>query len=64
MHAGGTGGNLTLSDGAGHIADVALLGQYLAAGGSASSASSALLQLSSDHITGSTSTLVTTSFHG
>jgi hypothetical protein len=63
-NAGGTGGDLTVKDGYGHIADIALLGQYLAAGTTASSASSNLFQLSADHVTGSTGTLVTTSFHG
>ena len=63
-NAGGTGGALTVNDGAGHIADIALLGQYLAAGGSATSATSNLFQVSADHVTGSTGTLVTTSFHG
>jgi len=63
-NAGGTGGALTVSDGDGHLASVALLGQYLAANGTASSASSSLFQLSADHVTGSTGTLVTTSFHG
>ncbi len=63
-NAGGTGGNLSVSDGAGHIADIGLLGQYLAAGGSASSGTSNLFQLSADHVTGSSGTLVSTSFHG
>jgi hypothetical protein len=63
-NAGGTGGALTVSDGAGHAANVALLGQYLAANGTASSATSNLFQLSADHIVGSSGTLVTTSFHG
>jgi hypothetical protein len=63
-NAGGTAGDLTVKDGYGHIADIALLGQYLAAGATATSATSSLFQLSSDHVTGSTGTLVTTSFHG
>jgi hypothetical protein len=63
-NAGGTGGELTVSDGSGHVADVALIGQYLAANGSATSAASDLFMLSADYVTGSTGTLVTTSFHG
>ncbi len=63
-NAGGTGGDLAVKDGNGHIADIGLLGQYLAAGGAATSATSNLFQLSADHITGSTGTLVATSFHG
>ena len=63
-NAGGTGGDLTVKDGSGHIADIGLLGQYLAAGGTATSATSSLFQLSADNVTGSTGTLVTTSFHG
>jgi hypothetical protein len=45
-------------------ADIAPLGQYLAASGSATSATSNLFQVSADHVTGSAGTLVTTSFHG
>jgi hypothetical protein len=63
-NASGTGGDLTVKDGSGHVADIGLLGQYMAAGGSATSATSNLFQLSSDHVTGSSGTLVTTSFHG
>jgi hypothetical protein len=63
-NAGGTGGALNVNDGLGNIADIALLGQYMTANGVADSSTSNLFQVSSDHLTNSTGTLVTTSFHG
>jgi hypothetical protein len=63
-NAGGTGGTLSVNDTAGDTAKIALLGQYLAAGGSATSANSNLFRLSADHIDNTGGTLVTTSFHG
>ncbi len=59
----GTGGLLTVSDQAGDTAKIALLGQYLAAGLSATSASSNLFVVSADHIAHSSGTEITTNFH-
>jgi hypothetical protein len=59
----GKGGSLTVSDGNGDIARVTLLGQYLAAGTSANSATSMLFQVAADTIDHTSGTLVTTSFH-
>jgi len=59
------GGTLTVTDGKnGPAANILLLGQYLAAGATASSAArSALFQITADDITGTTGISVTTSFH-
>jgi hypothetical protein len=58
----GQQGVLSVKDGLGDTAKVTLLGQYLAAGGTAHAGTSTLFQLSSDTVTNTTGTLVTTSF--
>ena len=63
-NANGNRGVLTVNDGSGDIANITLLGQYLAADASASSATSNLFHASADDVTHTTGTLVTTSFHG
>ena len=63
-NANGNRGALTVSDGNGDIARIALLGQYLAAGATANSASSDLFHVAADTIEHTAGTLVTTSFHG
>ncbi len=63
-NANGNRGALTVSDGNGDVAHIALLGQYLAAGATANSATSNLFHVAADTIDHTTGTLVTTSFHG
>jgi hypothetical protein len=63
-NANGNRGALTVSDGNGDVARIALLGQYLAAGATANSATSDLFHVAADTIDHTTGTLVTTSFHG
>jgi hypothetical protein len=58
-NSGGTGGTLSMADGT-HTANIALIGHYLAANGTASSGSSNLFQTANDSGTG---TLVTTTHH-
>jgi hypothetical protein len=60
-NANGKQGVLTVSDSSGDIARITLLGQYLAAGKSASSgAGSTLFETAKDSVTGTGGTLVTT----
>ena len=60
----GNRGALTVSDGNGDVHHIALLGQYMAAGATANSATSNLFHVAADTIDHTTVTLVTTSFHG
>jgi hypothetical protein len=62
-NANGQQGVLTVADGNGHVANISLLGQYLAAGTSATSASSTLFQTATDNSTNTAGTLITTNFH-
>jgi probable HAF family extracellular repeat protein len=62
-NANGQQGILTVKDEIGDTAKITLLGQYLAAGASATSAHSELFQISSDNVTNTTGTLITTNFH-
>ncbi len=63
-NANGNRGALTVADGNGDIARIALLGQYIAAGATVNSATSNLFHVAADSIDHTTGTLVTTSFHG
>jgi large repetitive protein len=58
-NASGNQGVLTVKDGS-HTANITLLGQYLAANTSATSASSSLFLMAADNITNTTGTLITT----
>jgi hypothetical protein len=58
-NSAGSGGTLSITDGS-HKANIALIGHYLAANGTASSGSSTLFQTAIDSGTG---TLVTTTHH-
>jgi hypothetical protein len=60
--AGGQQGVLSVKDGLGDTTNLTLLGQYLAANGTAHSGTSSLFQFSADNITNTTGTLVATSF--
>jgi hypothetical protein len=61
-NATGTQGVLSVKDGIGDTTNLTLMGQYLAANGTAQSGTSTLFQLSADTITSTTGTLVTTNF--
>jgi hypothetical protein len=56
-------GMLTVADGNGDTASIALLGQYVAAGQTVTSASSTIFQTASDDLTHTIGTLLTTSVH-
>jgi hypothetical protein len=58
----GQQGILTVKDGSGDTANIALIGQYLAAGSSATSATSTLFNVAADDVMHSSGTLVTTTF--
>jgi hypothetical protein len=60
--ANGQQGVLAMKDGLGDTTNITLLGQCLAANGTAQSGTSSLFQLSADNFTSTTGTLVTTSF--
>ena len=62
-NANGQQGVLTVKDHLGDVVNIALLGQYLAAGGTAKSATSNIFQTSADDITNSGGTLITTNVH-
>ena len=59
----GRSGVLTVHDASGDTAKINLLGQYLAANTTVTSANSSLFQRSADDVTGTTGTLITTTFH-
>jgi hypothetical protein len=63
-NANGNRGALTVADGNGDTARIALLGQYIAAGATVNSATSNLFHVAADSIDHTAGTLVTTSFHG
>ena len=59
----GKQGALTVSDANGDTAKITLLGYYLAAGKTVTSANSSLFHMAADNITNSAGTLITTSHH-
>jgi hypothetical protein len=59
----GKRGVLTVEDANGDTAKITLIGQYLAADTTVTSANSSLFQRSADDVTGTTGTLITTTYH-